>query len=236
MNKINLIRELEKYPVFTLETLRKITGGKRDYTKLLLHRLKNEGIIFRIEKNKYSAHEDPMLVASNITWPSYLSFWTALRFHNLTEQLPRDIFVLTSRPKKNMEIEFMGTKISFTKANPRYFFGFKKEKYSTFNIFVADAEKAVVDSVLLRKISFSEISGIIKENPDAINPEKIIEYSLRAGDNPLLKRFGFLFDSRGMDFSKKIGVLNQNYIPLEYALPPEGEKNKKWRIIENVRL
>ncbi|ODS38007.1 MAG: hypothetical protein A7316_08735 [Candidatus Altiarchaeales archaeon WOR_SM1_86-2] len=236
MKKIILIKELEKYPVFTLGTLRRITRKERNYAKLILHRLKEEGLIFKIERNKYTVHEDPILIASNIIWPSYMSFWNALRYHNLTEQLPQNIFVLTSRARKNRKIEFMGTEIFFIKVKSRYFFGFRKEPYHNFNIFVAEPEKALVDSALFKRMSFSEISEIIRENPDVLSPEKIIQYSLKTGNTALIKRFGFLLETLGEDFFNDAGNLTSNYIPLDYTMPGEGKKNKKWRIIENAGL
>lgn len=236
MKKIILIKELEKYPVFTLGTLRRITRKERNYAKLILHRLKEEGLIFKIERNKYTVHEDPILIASNIIWPSYMSFWNALRYHNLTEQLPQNIFVLTSRARKNRKIEFMGTEIFFIKVKSRYFFGFRKEPYHNFNIFVAEPEKALVDSALFKRMSFSEISEIIRENPDVLSPEKIIQYSLKTGNIALIKRFGFLLETLGEDFFNDAGNLTSNYIPLDYTMPGEGKKNKKWRIIENAGL
>ncbi len=252
MKKIALLRELEKYPVFTLETVMRILKKERNYIKLVIHRLKKEGLIFKIEKNKYTLHKDPILVASNIVWPSYLGFWSALRHHNLTEQLPQKISVITTRSRKNYQIEFAGTEIFFTKVNPGYFFGFKKEIYNDFIIFVSDPEKTLIDSALFKRISFMEISEIIKENFDDINAERIIQYALKTKSNALVKRFGFLFDNLGKDFfyiiGNAIGNLSSNYVLLDYSMPEEGKntdntdnsknknKNKKWRIIENVKL
>ncbi len=235
MKKIALVRELEKYPVFTLATLRRIIKKDRNYAKLVIHRLKDEGLVLKIERNRYTVHKDPILVASNIVWPSYLSFWTALRYHNLTEQLPQNIFVITPRARKNRNIEFMGTRMSFVKVGPKYFFGFAKEPCRNFTILVARPEKALVDSALFRKISFSEISEIVRENLDRISPELIVQYCLKTKNNALIKRFGFLLETLGADFPEKADI-NPNYIPLDYAMPKEGKKNKKWRIIENIEI
>jgi len=238
MKKITLLRELEKYPVFTLKTFMGIIKKESAYSKLYLHRLKGEGLIFKIEKNKYTTHRDPMLIASNITWPSYLSSWTALRYHNLTEQLPHDIFVITTRSRKNRVIEFMGTKIFFKRVNPKYFFGYGKEIYGKFNIFVAEAEKALVDCALFKMVSFSEISDIIKEHVDIIDKKKMFQYCLKSGNMALIKRFGFLLDALGEDFSKIAFNLNSNltsnYTLLDTSLSGQGTKNKKWRLIENA--
>jgi len=237
MKKIKLLKELEKYPVFNLKTIKELTKKENSYAKLLIFRLKKEGLIFDIEKNKYSLHEDPLIIASNLIWPCYLSFWTALRYYNLTEQLPKDIFVITTRARKKNQLEFRRTKIRFIKINPKYFFGFKKERYAGFDIFIAEPEKAVIDSALFKKISFSEIASILKENINDLNAEKLIDCLLKIRKKTLIKRFGFLLDSLGKDFFGRLkDYAYGQYIKLDYALPKRGIKNKKWKIIENVKL
>lgn len=237
MKKIALIKELEKYPVFSLKTVKEIIKKSDKYAKLVAFRLKKEGLIFEIEKNKYTVNKNAFIVASNIVWPCYLSFWTALRYHNLTEQLPKDIFVITTRARKKRELVFNKTKIIFVRIKPKYFFGFTKERHDGFDVFMAESEKALIDSVLFKEISFSEIGSIIRDNFDRINKNKLIEYLLKINDKALIKRFGFLLDQLGLDFFDKLKKhLGYNYIHLDYAMPKKGKKNKKWRIVENVKL
>src|SRR3989344_6017755 len=119
MKNIELIRKLEKYPVFGLKTVRDIIEKDENYTKLVMHRLKKNKLILEIEKNKYSLNRDPIIVASNIIWPCYISIWSALRYHNLTEQLPHFIFVITTRTRKKREINLGSTKILFIKIKPK---------------------------------------------------------------------------------------------------------------------
>src|SRR3989338_3035080 len=89
VKKIELIKELEKYPVFNLKTAREIIEKDSNYSKLVVHRLNKEGLIFEIEKNKYTTKKDPILISSSIIWLCYISGWSALRYYNLTEQLPQ---------------------------------------------------------------------------------------------------------------------------------------------------
>src|SRR3989344_5954449 len=101
MKKIELIRELEKYPVLSLKNVKEIIKKDNEYAKLVVYRLKKEKLLFEIERNRYTLQKDSLIVASNITWPSYISCWSALRYYNLTEQLPKVIFVITTRARKN---------------------------------------------------------------------------------------------------------------------------------------
>ena len=237
MKRINLIRKLERYTVFNLKTLKQIIEKDNNYAKLVLYRLKNDKLIFEIEKNKYTVNKDPNIVASNIIWPCYISFWSALRYYNITEQLPHIINVITTRTRKKKEINFRGTKIIFTKIKPKYFFGYRKERYHDFNIFIADKEKALIDSALFKKISFSEICSTVKGSIDDIDKDLLVSYLIKIGNKALIKRFGFLLDKSGVSRYKKLKkFIDYKYIPLDYALKAKGEKNKQWKVIDNVRL
>lgn len=237
MNQITLISKLGKYPVFNLKNLAETIGKEKNYAKLVLFRLKKRGLVFEIEKNKYTVKKDAILVSSNIIWPSYISGWGAIRYYNLTDQLPINILIISTRKRKKREIILENTKIIFTYVKPKYFFGYKKERYGDFNIFVAEKEKALIDSALLQIISFSEISEIIKNNLASINTDLLIEYLIKIKNKTLIKRFGFLLDSLGIDrYDKFKKFIDFKYVALDYSISEKGKKNKKWKVIDNVKL
>lgn len=237
MKKIQIIRKLEGYPVFGLKTLKEIIEKDSAYSRIVLHRLKKDKLVFEIERNKYTLNKEPLIVASNIIWPCYISFWSALRYHNLTEQLPHVIEVITTKTRKKRRIGFNHTKIIFTKTQPKYFFGYKKERYQNFNIFIADKEKALLDSALFKKISFSEIFSILRSNINDINIKLFVKYLIKIKNRALIKRFGFLLYKLGMNECNKLKMLiDYKYINLDYTLPAKGKKDKQWRLIDNVGL
>ena len=175
-NKIRILKELEKYPVFTTKTIRDIIGKERKYSNLILYRLKKARLILELERNKYTTHEDPWIVASHIVWPSYISGWAALQYHHLTEQLPWQIDVITTRQKKKREIKFANAKIKFIKTNPKYMFGFKKEYHQGFEIFIAEKEKSIADSFIFKKVSEEELLEIISKNKRELDLKLIVKY------------------------------------------------------------
>lgn len=238
MEKIKLIKELEKYPVFNLKILKEIINKNKDYAKLVLFRLKKDKLIKEIEKNKYTTQNDPFIIASNIIWPSYISCWSALRYYNLTEQLPETFSVITPKTRKKRKIEFDNVKIVFIKIALKYFFGYKKEIYNGFEIFIADKEKALIDSALLKKISFSEICDIIKNNKKEIDFNLFLSYLIKIRNKALIKRFGFLLDKIRINTGKLEKLIDFKYISLEYAIKAKikTKRDKKWRIIKNVDI
>ena len=236
MKKIELLKELGKYPLFNLKTVRDMTNKDGNYTKLLIHRLKKDKLIFEIEKNKYTLNKDSFTIASNIIWPCYISGWSAVSYYHLTDQIPQAIFVITTRARKKREIIFNNTKIIFTRVKPKYFFGYKRERYGDYDIFIAEKEKALIDSALLKKISFSEICDIIKDNVEDINIPLLIKYLIKIKNKSLMKRFGFLLDRLNIKNDKLSRLIDFKYIPLDELISKKGKKDKKWRIIDNVGL
>ncbi|MBU3906786.1 MAG: hypothetical protein KKA64_00890 [Nanoarchaeota archaeon] len=238
MKKIELMNELNKYPVFTLKTVKEIIGKNREYAKLVVYRLKKEKLIFEIERNKYTSQKDPIAVISSIIWPSYISCWSALRYYNLTEQLPEIFFVITTRAKKKRIIEFGNIKIVFIKTIPKYFFGYKKEIYNGFEVFIADKEKALIDSSLFKKASFLEICSIIKNSKEDIDFNLLLNYLIRTKNKALIKRFGFLLENLTIDVHRLEKLIDFKYIPLDYSIGVNAKmkRDKKWKVIKNVDI
>ncbi len=230
---VEILEYLRKYPVFNNLILQNKLDKSREYTKLYLYRLKRRGYIHEIERNKYTLHDDAFLIASRIIWPSYASCWTALNYHHLTEQIPHVISVITTKSKK--PIKFRNTLIEFIKINKKKFFGYEKARYNSFEVFIADAEKSIIDSALLRRASFSEIMEIVSANINEIRINTFLKYIRRAGNKSLIKRFGYLLEILGKDYYKKLkSFIDAAYIPLDYSKKIEGKKNKKWRLIVNA--
>ncbi|MBU4245964.1 MAG: type IV toxin-antitoxin system AbiEi family antitoxin domain-containing protein [Nanoarchaeota archaeon] len=230
MKKIALIKSLEEYPLFTFNEFVRITGKSSEYARTCLYRLKKEGLIFRIEKGKYTVHDDPLIFSSNIAVPSYISFWTAIRFYSFTEQLPKDIMLASPKPKET--ITFRGTKIRFFKT--KHVWGYKKERYGNFDIFVAEKEKCIIDSLLLKNTPFDEIAKSVRTKE--FDGKKLAEYALKTKNKSLIKRLGYIMERFGLNAEAFAGHLDNNCILLDRSGAKKGTKNKKWKIIENRRL
>jgi len=235
MDALNIVKKLEEYPTFNIDTFANIIDNDKTYAKVHLNRLKKRGIVKQIQRNVYTVQEDPLIIASRIIWPSYISFWAAFRYHNLTEQIPNKISVITTRSKSRENIVTMNTTIIFEKIRPSWFFGFSKIKIQGFEVFMAEPEKAIIDAVLLKKISTTEIYSLLKDNIRNISTNKMVEYIIRIKNKALIKRFGWMLESLECNYAKKLN--KQAYkttIPLDITRPLTGLKDKKWGIIVNI--
>jgi len=235
MDTLRIVKKLEEYPTFNIDTFANIIDKDKTYAKIYLNRLKNRGIVKQIQRNIYTVQEDPLIIASRIVWPSYISLWAAFRYHNLTEQIPNKISVITTRSKSRENIQIMNTTIIFKKIRPTLFFGFSKIKIQGFEVFIAEPEKALIDAVLLKKISTTEIYSLLRENIKDISTKKIVDYILRTKNNALAKRFGWMLESLGCNYAKKLKKqAYKTVIPLDVTRPITGLKDKKWGVIINI--
>ncbi len=235
MKTIEIIKELEKFQkaIFSINDLAKIIKKPRKYSSLVLYRLKKKGLIVDIEKNKYVFKElSPYVVFSNLIYPSYLSFLTAFSYYNLTAQIPKQIQIVSLKSKK--EVEFENYKLKFVRFKPNRFFGYKREKMARGFIFIAELEKAIIDSLFLPKYCpIDETFNVLNEAIENINIEKLIDYALKMKNKVILKRLGYLLEKKNIDIYNKIkDKLNKKYDKLD-ILSKKGKRNKKWRLIIN---
>jgi len=237
MDILKITKKLEKYPTFNIDTFANIINKDKTYAKVHLNRLKNRNIIKQIQRNVYTVQDDPIIIASRIIWPSYISLWSAFRFHNLTEQIPNKISVITTRLKSRKKIQLLNTTIIFKKIQPSCFFGFSKIKIRDFEIFMAEPEKALIDGVLLKQISTSEIYSLLKENIKDISTKKIVDYTLRTENRALAKRFGWMLETLGCNYTKKLKKHTyKTMIPLDITRPPTRLRDEKWGVIINMEI
>ena len=238
MKTIEAIKTLEKMqkPVFNVNDMAKIMQKSKNYSSLFLHRLKKKGLVLEIEKNKYIIREEsPYLIFSNIVYPSYLSFLTAFSYYNLTTQIPKKIQIITLKSKK--EISFENYTAKFIKFKTSRFFGYNREKTPHGFIFIAELEKAIIDSLYLPKYCpIDETYKILSETINSIDIKKLIDYALKMKSKVVLKRLGYLLEKNNINIYKKIkNNLDKKYDILD-IISKKGKKNKKWKLIINREL
>jgi len=102
---------------------------------------------------------------------------------------------------------------------------------------MAEPEKALIDSALFHRASFSEVADMVRENFNSIDVGKLVDYLLRIGDGALAKRFGFLLEKLGAETHGKLGkFVGRSYTKLDYAMPAKGKKDERWMVVDNVGL
>ncbi len=220
------MRKLESKPVFRVQDIERMCMCDRDYAKLVLHRLKERGLIRKVTRNVYTTKDDIRVVASNIAHPCYISFWAASYFFGYTEQIVNTIQVATTLRKN--PIDFEGYTIKFIPI--KEFFGFRKIRTENGEIFMVEPEKLLIDAFLRPREcgNFDEIVKIY-ENAE-ISKEKVMEYLERVGKQSIIKRVGYLLEKiRGIDISGNF-ELDRNYVILNPFSLKWKKISSKWRV------
>ncbi len=226
MKIVQLLKKLEKKPVFRVQDIERICLCDRNYTKLVLYRLKQKNLIKRVTKNIYTTKDDIWVIASNIVNPCYISFWSASYFFGYTEQIVNTIQVATTIKKNS--INFEGYIIKFVPI--KEFFGFRKIRTDSGEVFIVEPEKLLIDTFLVPKEcgNFDEIIKIY-ENAE-ISVKKVVEYLKKIEKQSIIKRVGYLLEKiKGIDISDDF-ELNKNYVILNQFSRKWKKINSKWRV------
>lgn len=234
MKLLDFIRTLEAYekPVFTVNDVSKVIDADKKYARVYLNRLKAKGVVEAVERDKYVlAGTHPYVAATNLVFPSYMSFLTALHYYRATTQIPRIIYIASTRSKKSLALK--GYSLEFIKLKKERFFGYTREKFQGKFIFVAEKEKLIVDSLFLPQ--YCPVDEIYKAMGDEkLSIDTLVEYGLKMDSVVTIKRLGYLLEKKGIDVYERLKLrLNRKYDLLNPLLPKKGEKNKKWRLIIN---
>ena len=227
MKSIELLKKLNEKAVFTLSDIRRLSVSKdKDYAKLIVNRLIKRDLIRKVARNVYTTKSYIYSIASHITYPSYISFWSASSFLGYTEQILKTIQVVVGRKVKN--VKFDNYLIKFISLKKMY--GYKKIQINRGEIFIVEDEKLLIDCFLRYKEmgNFDEIIKVFEKAE--ISKEKIIEYLEIERNQTIIKRVGYLLEKiKKIDISDKF-KLDNNYT----VLNPFSKKNKlnstKWRV------
>ena len=240
-------------------------GLSQGYAHQLLHRLTKAGWISSIRRGLYAstgrlpgysiAHD--YAIATQLVKPSALCRFTALSYHELTEQIPfRAIHVMT--PKKVVTPGMRtggkpegrgrhawvirGVNYEYFHVKPEHFFGIERV-YVAGHLWVpmTDKERTILDLFVAPSWagSFESIYGIIKQavSSKMIDLKKLTGYAIRYGEGSLAKRLGWCLEELGAS-ETAVQPLLEMKISGYRALDPEriahGTCNKRWMIIDNL--
>lgn len=222
MYETRILESFKEMTVFRLADITQIIQN-REYAKKFLRRMVREGKIKKVKRDFYTLYEDPFLVSTYLIKPSYISGVSALSFHHLITQIPKDVFCFTTKKKETIkfisEIRFFNTK---------YFFGFEMKEYGKFSIPIATPEKAIIDSIGITPVS------VFEEAFEKIDTDTLTEYLKKIKKGSIVKRIGYLAEKKGFDIYEQLKkFVNNKYILLDPLAKRKGDSDKKWKVVVN---
>ncbi len=215
--------------IFKIKDLVLLENISRQKAYNIVKSLKNKGIIKNIGKGYLSFKDvNEFVLATNINYPSYISFWSALNYYGFSDQMPKKIFLVTTKYTKEIN------NFKYINLSKNRFFGY----IQIGEITIAEKEKAIIDSLLFPKYSggIKEVINSLKSSLKEIDINKLINYAVNIKSNAVLRRLGFILEFIGYKgslnkFKKRIG---KGYELLDPSLKRKNSFNKKWLLDINI--
>lgn len=206
-NELKLLFTVEKEgrSVFSIGDAKRILGTSESSVRNIVYRLKKKGRIEEIEKGKYlliparagyeaAWSEVPFLLVPHLIEVYYIGFWTALNYWGLTEQIPRTVFVATTKRKR--DLEYGPTRFEFVTLGKRKFFGFVKEEAAGGKFNISSREKTIIDCLLCPRYcgGMDEAVKGMWNATDRVDCAKLLDYSEKMGVGVVTRRLGYILE------------------------------------------
>jgi len=219
-----------------------------------LGRLVQKGWLKRLERGLYMIipleagterlwSENALVLASILISPGAVAYWSALRFWNMTDQIPRVQFIQTTKRKRPLVIQ--GVEFRFIYVSERYFFGISTRKIEDSPIMVTDREKTIIDAASRPELSggIIQLAQAMKSSINSINWEKLDRYLVQWGGGVVAKRLGYLVETLSLPIPDQISTINhwQAMISKGISLlePGSGQSGPvvtRWQLQINVQI
>ena len=260
---IELVRLLayEGNRIFTTDRARELApriGLKDSYLGESLYHLRRNDWIISLRRGLYalsstvpgitSAHEFEIAMA--LVDPAAISHWSALHYHELTEQVPRTVFVLTKTGTSVPRMRNAGSKRSnrgylvrdttyqFIQVRTKRFFGTQKVWVGDARVSMTDRERTLLDGLSMPQYcgGFAEVLHAFQVGLARLDIERITDYAVRL-DTATAKRLGWVLERQGLDSSQveTLAALPiKGYRKLDPTGPGKGSCNDRWMVQENL--
>ncbi len=219
---------------FTVEDIKRLLQVSINNTYRILINMEKKELSVRLEKGRYILKEnwenlDIYEIASNLLNASYLSFWSALHFHKLTDQVPRKIFIATTKRKRAMHLREQ--QVKFITITKKAFFGY--EQFG--RVVASDVEKTIIDSLRL-PIYSGGIDQVYNALENDFDIEKILDYCFITNSSAVTSRLGYFLEQKGVLKKKdKLIKIITTYSKLD-PMGKEVNPNPNWKLYINRRL
>lgn len=237
-----LFRERAYY--FDIEFFSHLFRIKSTESSQWFKRLEKKGFIIEIEKGKYlvlgfqkeKVLSESFFIGTKILTPSYVSFWNALNYYGFTEQVPKTIFIAST--KRKGDIVFENIHYKYIKISSRKFFGYCVEKSGDLSYLIAEPEKALIDSLDEPRYAggMEEVIKCLYNSRTEIQIDKLIEYAIILGSKSLISRLGYILDKFGINMGKLKPYVPRFYVRLNPQKKMANIWDKDWRVNVNVPL
>jgi len=233
--------------IITVDDIESALGCSRDTAKKVASNLAGKKWLDRLkrgtylivplaagETGEYTEHE--YVVASHLADPMYISYWSALNYHGLTEQVPTTVFVATTSRVPDREIHDVDYR--FVTVTDRKFYGYEPVSIGSHTVNIASPEKTLVDCS-----DHPEHCGGILElakalgNAENLDRELLVDHLLKLGNGAAVKRIVYLADVLDVELPRRNELedaFTKGYSKLDPGQGDDGTYSSEYRLLLNV--
>ena len=217
--------------------------------------LANAGWLTRIRRGLYTTvsldviepavwQEDPWIIAAKVFSPFYIGGWSACEYWGLTDQVFKEIVVISSRTIRLRRTEIQGVPFYIKTVGRDKIFGTETVWRGQTRASVSDPARTIVDILDDPKIGagIRHITDIIKayRMHERRDDSLLLEYAHKLGNRTIFKRLGYLLEVMKMDDAALIGechkAISAGTSLLDPSAPRKGRFVRKWNLRINVAL
>ncbi len=182
--------------------------------------------------------DDPWVVVPVLYGPAYIGGRTAAEYWDLTEQIFRDIVVMTGRLVRGNTQQRHGADFALKHIREDMIFGTKTVWRGSTRIFVSDVHRTIVDM-----LNDTQLGAGIQHVSDCLaayldredrNDDKLLAYAERLGNGAVFKRLGFLAERGDRDAQDLIEACRQRLSQGNAKLDPGLQCRRiisRWRLL-----
>lgn len=188
--------------------------------------------------------EDPWVVAARTFAPCYIGGWSASEQWGLTDQLFRDVVVVTARPTRGRRPTIQDTTYRVKVVSTKRIFGTRAVWRGRVRVEVSDPSRTLVDLLDdpslgggIRHVAEILAEWFFGEHRDE---RRLTEYAARLGNRSVYKRLGFLIERLALPTPDLVAEcargMSTGVVRLDPSGPPRGRRLRRWNLIVNVTV
>ena len=214
----------------------------------LLDRWRQQGWMVRLRRGLYASVplemlgseqvlENPWVIVPFLFSPGYVGGWSAAMYWDLTEQIFRDVCVITSTHVRGKKQVVGGTRFVLKHVDESKIFGLKSYWDGKVRIQVSDPSRTILDVLDDPSLGGGPrqmsdlIMAFMRIHPTDVG--QLIGYAERLGNGAVFKRLGFMVERLGLDPEGLQGVCRERLSAGNAKLDPMIECPRlvsRWRL------
>ena len=237
--------------VFDITKAAVLMGVSTPQAAGILHAAAKRGLVTQVKRGLYNLvpfelgsttfhlEDRYVLVRESLgDMPYFLSHASALDIHQLTTQPNFNVYVTSTRRRKNINLG--GSMTHFVWAPPARFFGYHAMDVGNVRLVVSDIERTLVDGVAhpAHCGGLIEVAKAFFMAKSRLDNVQLVKYARAFQKWAVVRRTGFLLELFNLADKATLDDLARSlpagYVRLDPDFTANGTRDKKWGLVLNV--